>query len=77
METLNIAYTEIGARGDQLEMTEARISNLQLTQEELKSCNEDKELSDVMIEYTAAFNAYQASLLAAAKIEKQTLLDYI
>jgi flagellar hook-associated protein 3 FlgL len=43
----------------------------------LKSCNEDKEISDIIIEYTAAFNAYQASLLAAGKIEKQTLLDYI
>lgn len=77
MEKLNVAYTEVGARGDQLEMTESRISNLQLTQEELKSCNEDKELSDIIIEYTAAFNAYQASLLSASKIEKQTLLDYI
>ena len=77
LEKLNIAYTEVGARGDQLEMTEVRISNLQLTQEELKSCNEDKEISDIIIEYTAAFNAYQASLLAAGKIEKQTLLDYI
>ncbi len=77
LEKLNIAYTEVGARGDQLEMTETRISNLQLTQEELKSCNEDKELSDIIIEYTAAYNAYQASLLSAGKIEKQTLLDYI
>lgn len=77
MEKLNEAYTEVGARGDQLEMTETRISNLQLTQEELLSCNEDKELSDIIIEYTAAFNAYQASLLSASKIEKQTLLDYI
>ena len=77
MEKLNVAYTEIGARGDQLEMTESRISNLQLTQEELKSCNEDRELSDIIIDYTAAFNAYQASLLSASKIEKQTLLDYI
>lgn len=77
LEKLNIAYTEVGARGDQLEMTETRISNLQLTQEELKSSNEDKELSDIIIEYTAAYNAYQASLLSAGKIEKQTLLDYI
>ncbi len=77
MEKLNVAYTEIGARGDQLDMTESRISNLQLTQEELKSCNEDRELSDIIIDYTAAFNAYQASLLSASKIEKQTLLDYI
>lgn len=77
MNTLNIAYTELGARGEQLEMTETRMSNQQLTVEDLKSQNEDEELSDILINYTAAYNAYQASLMAASKIEKQTLLDYI
>lgn len=77
MNKLNVAYTEVGTRGDQLEMTEARISNQQLTVEELKSTNEDRELSDIIIDYTAAYNAYQASLLSASKIEKQTLLNYI
>lgn len=77
IEKLNIAYTEVGARGDQLEMTEARMSNQQLTIEDLKSSNEDKELSDIIIEYTAAYNAYTASLMSAGKINQQTLLDYI
>lgn len=77
MAKLNVAYTEIGSRGDQLEMTESRMSSQQLTLEELKSSNEDEDLSDIIINYTAAYNAYQASLMAASKIEKQTLLDYI
>lgn len=77
MEKLNVAYTEIGTRGDQLEMTEARMSSQQLTVEELMSSNENKELSDIIIDYTAAYNAYQASLMAASKIEQQTLLNYI
>lgn len=77
MEVLNIAYTELGARGEQLEMTETRMGNQQLTIDDLRSENEDEELSDILINYTAAYNAYQASLMAAAKIEKQTLLDYI
>ena len=77
IDTLNIAYTEVGARGDQLEMTQSRLSNQQLTVEELKSENEDRELSDIIIDYTAAYNAYQAALMAASKVEKQTLLDYI
>lgn len=77
MKKLNVAYTEVGSRGDQLEMTEARMSNQQLTLEELKSSNEDEELSDIIINYTAAYNAYQASLLASSKVEKQTLLNYI
>lgn len=77
MEELNIAYTELGSRGEQLAMTESRVSNQQLTVEELKSTNEDKELSDIIIDYTAAYNAYQAALLAAGKMEEQTLLNYI
>lgn len=77
MDKLNIAITEVGSRGEQLTMTETRISNQQLTVEELKSTNEDEEISDIIINYTAAYNAYQASLMAASKIEKQTLLDYI
>ena len=71
------AYTEVGSRGEQLKMVEARMSNQQLTIEELKSSNEDKELSDIIIEYTAAYNAYTASLMSAGKINQQTLLDYV
>ncbi len=77
MDTLNRAITEVGARGEQLTMTETRIGNQQLTVEDLKSTNEDEEISNIIINYTAAYNAYQASLMAASKIEKQTLLDYI
>ena len=35
--------------------------------EELKSKNEDRELSDIILEYTAAYTAYQSSLQAASK----------
>ena len=58
-------------------MIEARLSNQQLVTEELKSTNEDKEISDIIIEYTAAYNAYTASLMASSKINQQTLLNYI
>ena len=45
--------------------------------EELKSTNEDRELSEIIIDYTSAYTAYQASLQAAAKINQTTLLNYI
>lgn len=77
LDKLNVMYTELGARGQELEMTKSRLENQQLAVEELKSENEDRELSDIIIDYTAAYNAYQASLMAASKIEKQTLLNYI
>lgn len=53
------------------------MSEQQMTFKKLKSTNEDKELSDIIIDYTAAYNAYQASMQAASKAIKQTLLDYI
>ncbi len=74
---VNLALTTVGSKGEQLELTETRMSNQQLAIGELKSSNEDKELSDIIIEYTSAYTAYEASLQAASKINKNTLLNYI
>ncbi len=74
---VDLAITTVGSKGDQLELTENRMSNQQLTTEELKSSNEDRELSDIIIDYTAAYTAYQGSLQAASKISQNTLLNYI
>lgn len=76
-ETVTLAKTDMGTREDRLNLTENRMSDQQTTFETLKSRNEDKELSDIIIEYTAAYNAYQASLQASAKANGQTLLNYL
>ena len=72
-----LAQTDLGSRESRLDLTENRMSNQQLTIEKLKSRNEDKELSDIIIEFTAAYSAYQASLQASAKANSQTLLNYL
>ena len=72
-----LARTDLGSRESRLLLTENRMSNQQATMEKLKSRNEDKELSDIIIEFTAAYNAYQASLQASAKANGQTLLNYL
>lgn len=77
MNKVNLAITDIGTRGDQLSLAENRISNQKTTFVELKSSNEDEELSDVTIDYTSAYTAYQASLQAAGKIDDMSLLDYL
>ena len=77
MTSVNLAITSVGSKGDQLELTQTRVSNQQLTFEELKSSNEDRELSDIIIDYTSAYTAYQGSLQAASKINQNTLLNYI
>ena len=45
--------------------------------ETLKSTNEDRDLSDIILEFTQAYNAYQGSLQAASKINQNTLLNFI
>lgn len=77
MADVNIAITDVGNKAEQLAITKSRMSNQQSTVEALKSDNEDRDLSDIVIDYTSSYLAYQASLQAAAKIERQTLLDYL
>lgn len=77
LSQVNLEITDVGSRGDQLSLTENRMSNQKTTFTQLKSNNEDEELSDVTIDYTSAFTAFQASLKAAGKIDNMTLLDYL
>lgn len=77
MSKVNLAITDVGTRGDQLSLAENRMGNQKTTFVELKSNNEDEELSDVTIDYTSAYTAYQASLQAAGKIDDMSLLDYL
>lgn len=77
LEKINLAITTVGSKGQSLDLVKNRMSNQQTTVESLKSTNEDRELSDIIIDYTAAYSAYEASLQAASKINKNTLLNYI
>lgn len=77
MEQVNLAKTELGSRGQNLELTKNRMSSQQTTVETLTSTNENRELSDIIIDYTAAYGAYEASLQAAAKVNQNTLLNFL
>lgn len=77
LEQVNLALTDVGSKGVSLDLIKNRMANQQTTIETLKSTNEDRELSDIIIDYTAAYNAYQASLQAASKINQNTLLNFI
>lgn len=74
---VNLALTTVGSKGDRLELTETRMSNQQVTVKTLISSNEDRELSDIIIDYTAACTAYEASLQAAGMLNQTSLLNYI
>lgn len=77
MSSINVAITNVGSMQNRLKMTQTRVESQQSTIEELKSSNEDREISDIIIDYYAAYNAYQASLTAASKVGDQTLLNYL
>lgn len=77
INTAELARTDVGSRGDRLMMTKNRVEAQYNTIDKLKAENEDADLSDIVIDYQASYLAYQASLQAAAKVQQQTLLDYI
>lgn len=72
-----LAETGVGERGNRLALTKVRVEAQQTTYEDLKASNEDREISDIIIDFTAAYNAYQASLQAASRATQNTLLNYL
>lgn len=77
MNKINLAITNSGTTQSRLELIKTRVEDQQTTIEELKSNNEDRDISDIIIDFYAMYNAYQASLTAASEANSQTLLDYL
>jgi flagellar hook-associated protein 3 FlgL len=76
-DDITLARTDVGNKLSRLELTKNRVSSQIDVFEDLKSTNEDREISDIIIDYTATTYAYQQSLLAASKASEQSLLNYI
>ncbi len=76
-DTINLAIADIGTKSQRLTLNETRLTAQQTSVEELKSTNEDANMTDVAVLFTAAQNVYDASLSAASKVVQKTLLDFI
>ena len=74
---INLAITDLGCKKDSLDLTKNRVGDQQQTVQSLQSLNDDIDLSKIIIDYTAAYTAYQASLTAAGKLGDSTLLNYL
>ncbi|MBQ3513292.1 MAG: flagellar hook-associated protein FlgL [Lachnospiraceae bacterium] len=74
---VNAARSDLGARMNRLELTEARVTEQLTSYTELKSENEDVVLEEVVVQYSSAKLVYEASLMATSKVVQQTLLDYL
>jgi len=77
LNKVNLALTNSGSTKSRLTLIKNRVDEQQTTIEELKSTNEDRDISDIIIDFYAMYNAYQSSLTAASKANSQTLLDYL
>lgn len=75
--SINLEITNLGCKVDSLTLTKTRVGDQQETVQELQSENDDLDLSQIIIDYTAAYTAYQASLTAAGKLGDVTLLNYL
>ncbi|MCD7709260.1 MAG: flagellar biosynthesis protein FlgL [Clostridiales bacterium] len=74
---VNSAITEVGCVEQRLNVIKTRVEDQQTTVKELKSTNDDRDITDIIIDYYAAYDAYTASLQAAAKLNSQTLLNFL
>lgn len=76
-EDIDIAIADIGNRMTRLDLTKTRLKDQKTNFTELKSNNEDIDLEEVVINYSSAELVYNASLSAASKVVRQTLLDFL
>ncbi len=76
-DVVNVATTDLGARYKRVELTQNRLSDEQVDFTGLLSDNEDADLADTIIKYQSQQVVYNASLSAAAKAVKTTLMDFL
>lgn len=76
-DRVNVATADIGTRYNRLELTESRLSTQQTEFTDLLSQNEDADIVDTVVNYNAMQTVYNASLSSAAKVVKNTLLDFL
>ena len=69
--------SDVGNRISRISLIKSRLTEQQTNFKNLKSKNEDVELEDVAVEYSSAELIYNASLSAASKVVRQSLLDFL
>lgn len=76
-QQVSLAKADVGNRETRLNLTKSRLTEQKTNFQALKSQNEDIDLEEVVIGYSAASLVYNASLTAASKVVQQTLLDFL
>jgi len=76
-QQITTANSDVGNRISRLTLTTSRLKEQQTNFKDLKSKNEDVEIEDISVSYSSAQLVYNASLTAASKVVKQSLLDFL
>lgn len=76
-DEVEVQKTDLGNRSARLNMIKERTSQQLTTFNELLTDNEDVNLSDIILNSTAAQYAYQLSLQAVGSISQLSLMNYI
>lgn len=77
LDKADSAVTKLGCKGDELSLTKSRMDDQDQTVKDLQSKNDNLDISEILINYTQSYTAYQSSLIAAGKLGQQSLLNYI
>jgi len=76
-QQITSANSDVGNRISRIALTKSRLQEQQTNFKDLKSKNEDVEIEDISVNYSSAQLVYNASLTAASKVVKQSLLDFL
>lgn len=74
---ISLQRAKVGTKLERLDLNESRLESQQTTVENLKSLNEDANVTEVAVELEEASSIYDASLAAAAKVVHSKLLDFL
>lgn len=74
---VSLARADVGTKLNRLDLNESRLESQRVTVENLKSTNEDVNLTEVAVELEEASSIYDASLAAASKVVQKKLLDFL
>lgn len=74
---VSLARADVGTKLNRLDLNESRLESQKVTVQNLKSSNEDVNLTTVAVELEEASSIYDASLAAASKVVQKKLLDFL
>lgn len=74
---VSLARADVGTKLNRLDLNESRLESQRVTVDNLKSTNEDVNLTEVAVELEEASSIYDASLAAASKVVQKKLLDFL